>query len=116
MDRKGIMCEDVVWIHVTQDRVQWRAVLNTVMKVLLLDQRLHCTWPNSQNVSICVLTLENISLPDYHSSCDMILTGNFVNFKFFIIMQFFLVFKHYAMKAFVGKEVWYSFTHYLPLH
>jgi hypothetical protein len=32
MDIKEIRCEDVNWIHVAQDRDQWRALVNTVMK------------------------------------------------------------------------------------
>jgi len=28
-----MLCEDVDWIHVVQDRVQWVAVVNTVMKL-----------------------------------------------------------------------------------
>jgi len=31
MDVKLIRCEDVDWIHVAQHRVQWQAVVNTVM-------------------------------------------------------------------------------------
>jgi len=31
-----IMCDDVNWIHVTQDRVQWRALVNTALKFWVL--------------------------------------------------------------------------------
>jgi hypothetical protein len=33
MDLGEIRSEGVEWIHVAQDRHQWRAVLNTVMKL-----------------------------------------------------------------------------------
>jgi hypothetical protein len=32
MDLRGIWWEGVAWIHLSQDRDQWRAVLNVVMK------------------------------------------------------------------------------------
>jgi len=32
MNLKGLGFEDVLWIRVAQDKVQWRALLNTVMK------------------------------------------------------------------------------------
>jgi len=28
-----LSCEDVNWIHLAEDRVQWRILVNTVMKV-----------------------------------------------------------------------------------
>jgi hypothetical protein len=31
MDLKETGCEDVDWIHLTQDTVQWLALANTVM-------------------------------------------------------------------------------------
>jgi hypothetical protein len=31
MDLTVVEWEDVVWIHLAQDRVQWRALVNTVM-------------------------------------------------------------------------------------
>jgi hypothetical protein len=33
MDLSDIGCEDVDWIHVAQDRVQWWAFVNTVMNI-----------------------------------------------------------------------------------
>jgi hypothetical protein len=30
---KEVGCEGVDWIHLAQDRIQWRAVVNTVMKL-----------------------------------------------------------------------------------
>jgi len=33
MDLRETVWEDVDWIHLTQDRDQWRAVLNTVMNL-----------------------------------------------------------------------------------
>jgi hypothetical protein len=31
---KEIVCENVEWIHLSQDRDQWRALLNAVMNFL----------------------------------------------------------------------------------
>jgi len=31
MDLKKVACEDVIWIHLAQDLVQWQACVNTVM-------------------------------------------------------------------------------------
>jgi hypothetical protein len=33
MDLKETVCEDSDWIHLDQDRDQWRAIVNTVMKL-----------------------------------------------------------------------------------
>jgi hypothetical protein len=33
MDLRETGCEVVDWIHLAQDRDQWRAVVNTVMKL-----------------------------------------------------------------------------------
>jgi hypothetical protein len=33
MDLKGRGFEDVDWIHLTQDRVQWRVLVNTVINL-----------------------------------------------------------------------------------
>jgi hypothetical protein len=33
MDIKELGCEDVEWIHLAQGRFQWRAVVNTAMKL-----------------------------------------------------------------------------------
>jgi hypothetical protein len=33
IDLKQIECEDVNWIHLAQDRVQWRALVNTAMNL-----------------------------------------------------------------------------------
>jgi hypothetical protein len=33
MGLKGVMCKDVYWINLAQDRDQWRALVNTVMKL-----------------------------------------------------------------------------------
>jgi len=35
MDLNEIVWEDVNWIHLSQDRDQWRAPLNTVMSLLV---------------------------------------------------------------------------------
>jgi hypothetical protein len=35
MDLNKILWEDVNWIHLSQDRDQWRAPLNTVMSLLV---------------------------------------------------------------------------------
>jgi hypothetical protein len=35
MDLKGIGSEAVDWIHMTQDRDRWRALVNTVMNLLV---------------------------------------------------------------------------------
>jgi hypothetical protein len=35
----GKLCEGVDWIHLVQDRGQWRAVVNTVMKILVANRR-----------------------------------------------------------------------------
>jgi hypothetical protein len=35
MNIKGIAYEDVNWIHLAQDSVQWRALVNTVMNLRL---------------------------------------------------------------------------------
>jgi len=35
MDLKEIECEGVVWIQQAQDKVQWRAIVNTVMNLLV---------------------------------------------------------------------------------
>jgi len=32
---KETVCEDVDWMHLAQDRDQWRALANTVLKVRL---------------------------------------------------------------------------------
>jgi hypothetical protein len=37
MDHKEIRCEDVDWVHMAQDRVQWRAAVNTVMNNRILS-------------------------------------------------------------------------------
>jgi hypothetical protein len=34
-DLNGIMCEDVEWIQLVQNTVQWRAIMNTVMALRL---------------------------------------------------------------------------------
>jgi hypothetical protein len=36
MDLKRIMCEDVDWIRLAQDRVQWWTLVNMVMNVQIL--------------------------------------------------------------------------------
>jgi hypothetical protein len=36
MDLKEIGCEGVDWIHETQDKDQWRALVNTVMELWVL--------------------------------------------------------------------------------
>jgi hypothetical protein len=33
LEIEGIGCERMDWMHVTQNRIQWRALLNTVMKL-----------------------------------------------------------------------------------
>jgi hypothetical protein len=33
MELKEICCEDVDWIHLAQDKDQWRALVNTVMNL-----------------------------------------------------------------------------------
>jgi hypothetical protein len=33
LDLKETECEGVEWIHLAQDRVQWRAVVDTVMNL-----------------------------------------------------------------------------------
>jgi len=33
MDIKGIGCEDVDWIHLAEDRVQWQSLVNMVMNL-----------------------------------------------------------------------------------
>jgi len=33
MHSKDMWCEDVDWIHLAQDRVQWLVLVNTVMKL-----------------------------------------------------------------------------------
>jgi hypothetical protein len=35
MDLREIRCEGVDWMHLTQDRDQWRAVVKTVMNLLV---------------------------------------------------------------------------------
>jgi hypothetical protein len=35
MELKEIVYEDMDWIHVARDREQWRALVNTVMNVLV---------------------------------------------------------------------------------
>jgi len=35
IDLKGTGCEYVDWIHLAQDRSQWRTAVNTVMNLLL---------------------------------------------------------------------------------
>jgi hypothetical protein len=39
MDLKEIGCGGVEWIQLAQDRYRWRAVVNTVMKLLVLAPR-----------------------------------------------------------------------------
>jgi hypothetical protein len=36
MDPTSIKCDDVIWFHVVQDRVQWLVIINTVMNLLVL--------------------------------------------------------------------------------
>jgi hypothetical protein len=36
VDLKEIECKDVDWIQVAQDKDRWRALVNTVMNVLVL--------------------------------------------------------------------------------
>jgi len=36
MNLKEIVCKGMKWIHVAQDMVQWRAVLNIVINLLVL--------------------------------------------------------------------------------
>jgi hypothetical protein len=38
MDLKEIGCEDVDWIYLAKDKLQWRAVVNMVMNLRVLDQ------------------------------------------------------------------------------
>jgi hypothetical protein len=33
MDRRETGCEGVDWVHLAQDKYQWRAVVNTVMSL-----------------------------------------------------------------------------------
>jgi hypothetical protein len=35
MDPREIVCEAVDWMHLAQDRDQWRAAVNTVMNLLV---------------------------------------------------------------------------------
>jgi hypothetical protein len=35
MDLKETGCEDVNWIHLAQDRNQWRDVVNTIMNLMV---------------------------------------------------------------------------------
>jgi hypothetical protein len=39
MDLRDIGWEGVKWIHLTEDRDKWRAVVNTVMNLRVLAQR-----------------------------------------------------------------------------
>jgi hypothetical protein len=39
MDLREIGWEDVGWVQLTEDRGQWRAVVNTVMNLRVLAQR-----------------------------------------------------------------------------
>jgi len=36
MDHEEREYEDVDWIHLAQDMVQWRAIVNTIMKLRVL--------------------------------------------------------------------------------
>jgi hypothetical protein len=36
IDPKQIGWEDMEWIHLAQDRVQWRVLVNTVINILVL--------------------------------------------------------------------------------
>jgi hypothetical protein len=35
-DPEEVGCETVDWIHLAQDRVQWRALVNTIMKLWIV--------------------------------------------------------------------------------
>jgi hypothetical protein len=39
MDLREIGCGDVQWIHLAQDRDRWRAVVNAVMNLRVLESR-----------------------------------------------------------------------------
>jgi hypothetical protein len=39
IDRREIVCGSVDWIHLTQDRDWWRALVNTVMNLRVLVPR-----------------------------------------------------------------------------
>jgi hypothetical protein len=38
MDHSDIECEDVNFIYLTQDTVQWRGIVNTVMNLLFPEK------------------------------------------------------------------------------
>jgi hypothetical protein len=38
MDRKETRCADIGWIDVARDRIQWRAFVNMVMNLALLER------------------------------------------------------------------------------
>jgi hypothetical protein len=38
VDLKELGCKDVNWIHVTQDKDQWQAVVNMDMKFLVAEK------------------------------------------------------------------------------
>jgi len=38
MDRKEIECKSLDWIHLSQDRVHWRDLANTVIKFVLIKE------------------------------------------------------------------------------
>lgn len=44
MGNKEIVSENVDWIHVAQNRGQWRGTLNTVMKFELHTRKI-VSWP-----------------------------------------------------------------------
>jgi hypothetical protein len=38
MDLKEIWCEDLYWIHLAQDRIQWWVLVNTIMNHWVPDK------------------------------------------------------------------------------
>jgi hypothetical protein len=54
MNLKATECEDVEYNHVTQDRVQWRALVNTAPVIIL--------WvPKRREISLLVETASSFS-------------------------------------------------------
>jgi hypothetical protein len=46
MNLQGVECDDVNWIHLAQDMVQWRGTVNTLMDIRAA-QKLDISLPDS---------------------------------------------------------------------
>jgi hypothetical protein len=64
MDFREIQCEGVDWLHLAQDREQWRTLLNTKKKNIGFYKRRKISW-----LAECLLATEGLCSIDLLITC-----------------------------------------------